>query len=51
MWRRALASCVLGHRETEDMSVPPTLWRTLELASVLMNIGGDLSRPPALTAS
>ncbi|NRF71316.1 hypothetical protein HLB44_30440 [Aquincola sp. S2] len=30
------------------MAMPPSLWRKLELASVLLNIDGDLSQPPAL---
>jgi hypothetical protein len=32
------------------MAMPPSLWRKLELASVLMSIDGDLSQPPKLTA-
>ncbi|NRF71221.1 hypothetical protein HLB44_29935 [Aquincola sp. S2] len=32
-----------------DMAVPPSLWRKLELAGVLLNIDGDLPQPPALT--
>jgi len=30
------------------MQMPPSLWRTLELASVLMNVDADLTRPPDL---
>jgi hypothetical protein len=32
------------------LAMPPSLWRKLELASVLMNIDGELSQPPTLTA-
>jgi hypothetical protein len=32
------------------MAMPPSLWRKLELASILMNVDGDLSQPPTLTA-
>jgi hypothetical protein len=32
------------------MAMQPSLWRKLELSSVLMDIDGDLSQPPALTA-
>jgi hypothetical protein len=30
--------------------MPPALWRTLELASVLMNVDADLMQPPLLSA-
>jgi hypothetical protein len=30
------------------MQMPPSLWRTLDLASVLMNVDDDLTRPPEL---
>ena len=29
------------------MQMPPALWRTLELASVLMNFDADLMQPPS----
>jgi hypothetical protein len=32
------------------MQMPPALWRSLELASVLMNFDADLSQPPAYGA-
>ena len=28
------------------MQMPPRLWRALSLASVLMNVDADLTRPP-----
>ena len=31
----------------EIRRMPPALWRTLELASVLMNVDADLTQPPA----
>ncbi len=30
------------------LQMPPHLWKTLELASVLMDVDADLSQPPAL---
>ena len=30
------------------LQMPPGLWRTLELASVLMNVDADLTQPPCL---
>ncbi len=30
--------------------MPEPLWRTLELASVLMNLDADLTQPPLLSA-
>ena len=30
------------------MAMPPHLWRALEVASVAMNIDGDLTRPPLM---
>ena len=30
------------------LQMPASLWRTLELASVLMNVDADLTRPPEL---
>lgn len=30
------------------MAMPPALWRTLELASVLMNFDADVSQAPLL---
>ncbi|MES2714803.1 MAG: hypothetical protein V4795_03525 [Pseudomonadota bacterium] len=32
------------------MAMPAPLWRTLALASVLMNVDADLTQPPALDA-
>ena len=32
------------------LQMPPTLWRTLELASVLMDVDADLMQPPTLHA-
>ena len=31
--------------------MPPGLWRSLELASVLMGIDADLTRPPCFDAA
>lgn len=33
----------------EIMKMPAPLWRTLELASVLMDFDGPLTQPPTLT--
>ena len=32
------------------LAMPAPLWRTLSLASVLMNVDADLTQPPALDA-
>jgi len=32
------------------LQMPPGLWRTLELASVLMDVDADLTQPPCLRA-
>lgn len=32
------------------LEMPGELWRTLELASVLMNVDADLTQPPLLSA-
>lgn len=32
------------------MDMPPPLWRTLQLASVLMSFDADLQQPPLLSA-
>lgn len=32
------------------LDMPAPLWRTLELASVLMNVDADLTQPPCLRA-
>jgi hypothetical protein len=32
------------------LAMPPALWRSLELASVLMDFDGDLSQAPLLSA-
>jgi hypothetical protein len=31
------------------MQMPAPLWRTLELASVLMNVDADLTQPPLMS--
>ncbi|MDP2006547.1 MAG: hypothetical protein Q8K45_12790 [Rubrivivax sp.] len=38
----------IAHARTPDAirSMPAPLWRTLELASVLMNVDADLTQPP-----
>jgi hypothetical protein len=32
------------------LQMPASLWRSLELASVLMNVDADLNQPPLLSA-
>ena len=32
------------------MDMPPPLWRSLALASLLMNLDADLTQPPLLSA-
>jgi hypothetical protein len=32
------------------MAMPPRLWHAIELASMVMNIDADLTRPPSLGA-
>nr|WP_207185104.1 hypothetical protein [Rubrivivax gelatinosus] len=42
----------VAHARTPEaiMAMPAPLWRTLELASVLMNVDADLLQPPLLSA-
>ena len=42
----------IAHARTPEgiLQMPPGLWRTLELASVLMNVDADLTQPPCLRA-
>lgn len=41
----------IAHARTPEAirQMPPALWRTLELASVLMNVDADLTQPPLLS--
>ena len=41
----------IAHARTPDAirQMPAPLWRTLELASVLMNVDADLTQPPLLS--
>jgi hypothetical protein len=41
----------IAHARTPEgiLAMPASLWRTLELASVLMNVDADLSQPPLLS--
>lgn len=41
----------IAHAKTPEgiRRMPPHLWRTLELASVLMNVDADLMQPPLLS--
>ena len=41
----------VAHARTPDaiMKMPAPLWRTLELASVLMNVDADLTQPPLMS--
>jgi DNA-binding GntR family transcriptional regulator len=44
-----IGAWVAGGRTPEAiMAMPAHLWRTLALASVLMNVDADLTQPPAL---
>jgi hypothetical protein len=46
-----IAGWVAAARTPEAiMAMPAPLWRTLALASVLMNVDADLTQPPALDA-
>ena len=48
---REIASWVRAARTPEAiMAMPPHLWRAIEVASVVMNIDADLTRPPWLGA-
>jgi len=40
----------IAHAKTPEgiLRMPPALWRTLELASVLMDVDADLTQPPCL---
>lgn len=42
----------IAHAKTPEgiMQMPAGLWRTLELASVLMDVDSDLTQPPTLHA-
>ncbi|MBZ8142434.1 hypothetical protein CLD22_21355 [Rubrivivax gelatinosus] len=42
----------VAHARTPEaiMDMPAPLWRTLTLASVLMNVDADLLQPPLLSA-
>jgi hypothetical protein len=42
----------IAHAKTPDAirQMPPHLWRSLELASVLMDVDADLTQPPLLSA-
>ena len=42
----------IAHARTPDaiMKRPASLWRTLELASVLMNVDADLMQPPLMSS-
>lgn len=42
----------IAHAKTPEgiMRMPPALWRSLELASVLMDVDADLTQPPCLRA-
>jgi hypothetical protein len=37
-----------GHPDA-ILQMPPNLWRSLELASVLMGVDADLNQPPTLS--
>lgn len=41
----------IAHARTPEaiMQMPAPLWRTLALASVLMNVDADLTQPPLLS--
>ncbi len=41
----------IAHARTPEgiMRMPAPLWRTLELASVLINLDADLTQPPLLS--
>lgn len=41
----------IAHARTPEaiLQMPAPLWRTLELASVLMNVDADLNQPPLLS--
>ena len=46
-----ISSWVAAARTPEGiLAMPEPLWRTLSLASVLMNVDADLTQPPALDA-
>ncbi len=47
---REIAAYVASARTPERiLEMPPDLWRTLDLASVLMDADADLTRPPQLS--
>ena len=41
----ALAYIAIARTPEFIMQMPPSLWRTLQLASVLMNVDAELTRP------
>lgn len=46
-----IAAWVMRARTPEAiLQMPPALWRTLELASVLMEVDADLQQAPLLSA-
>ena len=46
---REIAAWVAGAKTPQAiMEMPPHLWRSLTLASVLMDVDADLTQPPAL---
>ncbi|ODV08260.1 MAG: hypothetical protein ABT20_12060 [Rubrivivax sp. SCN 70-15] len=54
LWR-GFAPPLLAHAPVDAellliMKMPAPLWRTLELASVLMNVDADLTQPPSMSA-
>ena len=50
--QRAQIGAWVAHGRTPQaiMAMPPHLWRALALASVLMNVDADLTRPPTFSA-
>lgn len=49
--QHAEISAWIAHAKTPEaiLQMPPALWRTLALASVLMNVDADLTQPPLLS--
>ena len=48
---RDITAWVAGAKTPQAiMDMPPPLWRSLTLASVLMDVDADLTQPPALDA-
>jgi hypothetical protein len=48
---RAIAAWI-AHAKTPEAirRMPPHLWRSLELASVLMDVDADLTQPPLMSS-